>query len=133
MRAEEKRQEARGKVKKKKESKKHRRGRIANAEKIAQAEKTQEIFPDDVPRELCRLSHIRLVWRLIDGKSMLVAYRIFRGPNKKYGIIPGLRGRGSTPSRGGIFCCRCFLRYQCGKRTDRIARTWAEVRASTRR
>ena len=94
MRAEEKRQEARGKVKKKKESKKQRRGRIANAEKIAQAEKTDDIFPDSVPRELCRLSHVRLVWRLIDGKSMLVAYRIFRGPNKKYGIIPGVLGRG---------------------------------------
>lgn len=93
VREEEKRQKARGKTKKKKESKKARRGRIANQEKIARAEKTEDIYPEGVAHDRCRLSHVRVVWRLTAGQAMLVAYRIFRGPNKKYGVIPGVLGR----------------------------------------
>jgi transposase len=33
------------------------------------------------------------VWRLEQGRAVLVAYRIFRGPKKTYGVIPGVLGR----------------------------------------
>jgi transposase len=93
VRAEEQRQEARGKKSKRKESKKQRRGRRANEAKIKRAEKTEDVHPLNVPPDRCRLSHVRVVWRLIDGRAMLIAYRIFRGPKKQYGVIPGVLGR----------------------------------------
>jgi hypothetical protein len=92
MRAEEKRQEARGK-KKRKAKPKGRRGRITSADKIAQAERSKDVVPDGVPKSDCQLSHTRPVWRLEGGRAVLVAYRIYRGPKNQYGKIPGVLGR----------------------------------------
>jgi regulator of protease activity HflC (stomatin/prohibitin superfamily) len=91
-RAEEKRQEARAKKKKKAKTKK-RRGRRTSQEKLKQAERTEPIYPKDVPPEQCKLSHTRPVWRLENGRAILVAYAIYRGPKKQYGQIPGVLGR----------------------------------------
>lgn len=92
MREEEKRQEARGK-KKRKRQKKTRRGRLKTADKIAQAERTEKVFPEGIPESDCHLSHVRPVWRLEDRRAVLVAYQIYRGPNNQYGKIPGVLGR----------------------------------------
>jgi transposase len=92
MRAEEQRQEARGK-KQRKPKPKGRRGRVRTEEKIAQAKRTEDIYPDGVPHSACHLSHTRPVWRLENGQAVLVAYRIYRGPNNQYGKIPGVLGR----------------------------------------
>jgi transposase len=92
MRAEEKRQQARGKKKHKRKDK-GRRGRVRTADKIAQAERTEDAYPDGVPRDDCWLSHTRPVWRLENGRAVLLAYRVFRGPNNHYGQIPGVLGR----------------------------------------
>ena len=46
-----------------------------------------------VPPEECRLSHVRPVWRLEKNRAVLIAYEIYRGPNSKYGQIPGVLGR----------------------------------------
>ena len=92
MRAEEKRQEARGKKKRKAKSK-GRRGRITSADKVAQAERSEDVVPDGVPKSDCQLSHTRPVWRLEGGRAVLVAYRIYRGPKNQYGKIPGVLGR----------------------------------------
>jgi transposase len=91
MRAEEQRQEARGK--KKRKEKRKRRGRIKTSDKIAQAERTESVFPEGVPPEACQLSHVRPVWRLENNRAVLVAYQIYRGPNSQYGKIPGVLGR----------------------------------------
>jgi transposase len=92
MREEEKRQEARGEKKRKRKNK-GRRGRVRTADKIAQAERTEEVYPDGVPHSDCWLSHARPVWRLENGRAVLVAYRVYRGPNNQYGKIPGVLGR----------------------------------------
>jgi len=92
MREEEKRQEARGK-KRRKRKVKGRRGRVRTADKIAQAERTEDVYPDGIPPSDCSLSHTRPVWRLENGRAMLVAYRVYRGPNNHYGQIPGVLGR----------------------------------------
>ena len=92
MREEEKRQEARGK-KRRKRKVKGRRGRIRTADKIARAERTEDVYPDGIPPSDCSLSHTRPVWRLENGRAVLVAYRIFRGPKNQYGQIPGVLGR----------------------------------------
>jgi transposase len=91
-RAEEKRQEARGK-KKRQRKPKGRRGRVSTDDKIRQAERTEAVFPNGVSPDACSLSHIRPVWRLENGRAVLVAYQIYRGPGNRYGQIPGVLGR----------------------------------------
>jgi transposase len=93
MRAEEKRQQARRKNKKTKLSKKGRRGRLTSADKLKLAERTEKVFPDGVPQPDCQLSHTRPVWRLENGRAVLIAYQIYRGPKNQYGKIPGALGR----------------------------------------
>ena len=93
MRAEEKRQQARHKNKKHRLSKKGRRGRLTTADKLKLAERTEKVFPEGVPSQDCHLSHTRPVWRLEEGRAVLVAYEIYRGPKNQYGKIPGVLGR----------------------------------------
>lgn len=92
LRAEEHRQEVRGKMKRQKVPPK-RRGRVTTVEKVRQAERTERVFPKGVPERDCRLSHTRPVWRLENGRAVLVAYDVYRGPNKQFGKIPGVLGR----------------------------------------
>jgi transposase len=93
MRAEEKRQQARRKNKKHKLSKKGRRGRLSTADKLELAERTEQVFPEGVPQQECHLSHTRPVWRLENGRAVLIAYQIYRGPKNQYGKIRGVMGR----------------------------------------
>jgi transposase len=92
MRAEERRQEARGR-KLRRKNRPTRRGRLTTAEKVRQAERTEQVFPAGVPESDCQLSHTRPVWRLENGRAVLVAYQIYRGPNNRFGKIPGTLGR----------------------------------------
>lgn len=93
MQAEERRQEARGKKRRQRKRFPKRRGRLRSAEKIGQVKHTQQVFPVGVAQCDCKRSHTRLVWRLIDGQAVVVAYEIYRGPNNQYGQIPGVLGR----------------------------------------
>jgi hypothetical protein len=90
--AEERRQEARGK-KRRKRKRRSQVGRTTSAEKVAQAVRTEKVFPTGVPKKDCRLSHTRPVWRLENGRAVLVAYEIYRGPRNQYGKISGVFGR----------------------------------------
>jgi len=92
VRAEEQRQQACGK-KGRAKKKNRRRGRIMTAEKIARATRTEQVFPAGVAKKDCKLSHTRPVWRLENGRAVLVAYEIYRGPGNQYGQIPGALGR----------------------------------------
>src|SRR5271167_348365 len=80
MRAEEKRQQARHPKTKRKPSRKGRRGRLTSADKIKLAERTEQVFPGGVPAQDCHLSHTRPVWRLENGRAVLIAYQIYHGP-----------------------------------------------------
>src|SRR5271166_3862668 len=91
VRAEEKRQEARGKKRKRKQ--RSRGGRKRTAEKVARAVRTEKVFPAGVAEADCWLSHTRVVWRVECGQAVLVAYEIYRGPKNQYGKIPGVFGR----------------------------------------
>jgi hypothetical protein len=92
MRAEEQRQQARGQKKRRRQRSK-RRGRLKTAAKVKQAERTEPVFPEGVARRDCEPSHVRPVWRLENGRAVLVAYQIYRGPKNQYGKIPGVLGR----------------------------------------
>jgi transposase len=93
MRAEEKRQQARPNNKKRKPSRKGRRGRLTSTDKIKLAERTEQVFPTGVPAPESHLSQTRPVWRLENGRAVLIAYQIYRGPKNQYGKIPGVIGR----------------------------------------
>jgi hypothetical protein len=92
MRAEEKRQQARQQEKHKR-ARQGRRGRLRTADKLKLAERTEQVFPEGVPQADCQLSHTRPVWRLEQGRAVLIAYQIYRGPKNQYGKIPGVLGR----------------------------------------
>src|SRR5690349_2191604 len=68
MRAEEKRQQARGK-KPRKKKKPGRCGRLTTAQKIARAERIEKVFPPGVPECDCKLSHTRPLWRFENGRT----------------------------------------------------------------
>ena len=93
LRAEEQRQEARGK-KPRKRNRPLRRGRIATAEKLKLAERTERVYPLGIAESECQWSHTRPVWRLENGRAVLVAYEVYRGPRSQFGQIPGVVGRG---------------------------------------
>jgi hypothetical protein len=92
VRAEEQRQAAQGR-KKRPRKRRGRRGRLKTADKIQRAEHHETVFPEDVDRQQCWESHVRPVWRLHQGRARLVAYHVYRGPNNRYGQIPGVLGR----------------------------------------
>lgn len=92
LRAEERRQNQRGKNQHHR-AKKGRRGRLSSADKLKQAERTEPCFPPGVAAADCVLSHTRPVWRLEQGRAVLIAYAIYRGPGSRYGQIPGVLGR----------------------------------------
>jgi hypothetical protein len=117
MRAEERRQEARGKKKRKRKDK-GRRGRVRTADKIAQAQRTEEVYPDGVDPSDCWLSHTRPVWRLEQGRAVLIAYRVYRGPNSQYGKIPGVLGRSEFALE--IVVAIAFQVYVVGLSFDKV-------------
>lgn len=117
FRAEEKRQEARGKKRRKRKDK-GRRGRVRTADKIAQAQRTEDVYPDGVAPTDCWLSHTRTVWRLEQGRAVLVAYRVFRGPNNQYGIVPGVLGRSEFSLE--IVVTIAYLVYVIGLSFDKV-------------
>jgi|SRR5579872_914805 len=93
VRAEEKRQRDRNKNKLKL-SRRGRRGRLTSADKLKLAERTVPCYPEGVPEKDCWLSHTRPVWRLEQGRAVLIAYQIYRAAGNRYGQIPGVLGRG---------------------------------------
>ncbi len=93
LRAEEKRQQARRKTQQRKLANQKRRGRLRSSDKVQLAERTESCFPEGVPATACQLSHTRPVWRLENGRAVLIAYQIYRGPRNQYGKIPGVLGR----------------------------------------
>jgi transposase len=68
-------------------------GRRPNRVKFADAHHTEDVVPPDTPRDQCQLVRQRAVWRLLDGRAVLVGYRVFRGPGGPEPRIPGVTCR----------------------------------------
>ena len=114
--AEEKRQQKRGR-KKGKRQKPTRRGRISHAQKCALAARTETVLPAGASRTSCRLSHTRYVWRLEQGKAVLVAYEIYRLGNQ-FGQVPGALGRSEYGLE--IILAIAFQVYGVGLSFDKV-------------
>lgn len=91
QKAEDKRQEGK-RTKKSKRPKPLRRGRVTTADKIKLAQRTEQVLPVDARPADCVLSHTRVVWRLENGKAILVAYEVYRCGNQ-FGRVAGVLGR----------------------------------------
>jgi transposase len=95
-------------------------GRQATEVKVAIADRTQDVYPDGVRQADCQLVRERAVWRLEDGKAVLVAYRIFAGPGGKEGRIPGVTPRCEYGIE--ILVVLAFLVYIIGISLDKACR-----------
>ena len=73
--------------------KKKSSGRRPNQVKFADAHRTEDVYPPETPHDQCRLVRQRAVWRLEEGRAMLVGYRVFRGPTGPEPRIPGVTPR----------------------------------------
>jgi uncharacterized coiled-coil protein SlyX len=76
-----------------KRRKKKSPGRRPNRVKFADARHTEDVYPPGTPHDRCQLVRQRAVWRLLDGRAVLVGYRVFRGPAGPEPRIPGVTSR----------------------------------------
>ena len=70
-----------------------RRGRRTTQEKLDAADRIQVVCPDGFDVKECKLHRQRPVWRIEEGRAVLVAYHIYRGPNGELPDVPGLLPR----------------------------------------
>jgi transposase len=68
-------------------------GRRPTEVKFNDAHRYDHVYPDGVHPGTCALVRQRAVWRLEDGRAVLVGYRIFAGPDGKEPHIPGVTPR----------------------------------------
>ncbi len=93
LRSEEQRQQQRAGAKRRRKQNSPRRGRRTTAEKIAQADREEDVFPADVPPEECAFDYSRVVTRVEDGRAVRIAYHLYRGPGGEKAVLPGVLGR----------------------------------------
>jgi hypothetical protein len=85
--------EAEAKRRRRKRRRKKSPGRRPTKLKFADAQRTEDIYPDGIRHEHCQLVRERAVWRLENGRAVRVGYRIFAGPGGKEPRIPGVTPR----------------------------------------
>ncbi len=68
-------------------------GRRPTELKFAAAAHIRNIYPDGVRHADCQLVRERAVWRVEDGRAVLIGYRLFAGPDGKEPRIPGVTPR----------------------------------------
>ena len=76
-----------------KKQKSSRRGRHTTEEKLAEADRHEDVFPEGVSPDDCTLHLSRVVWRIENGQAVLVGYHVYCGPAGELPAIPGVRGR----------------------------------------
>ena len=76
-----------------KKQKSPRRGRRTTEEKLALADRHEDVFPEGVLPDDCTLHLSRVVWRTENGQAVLVAYHVYCGPAGELPTIPGTLGR----------------------------------------
>jgi hypothetical protein len=86
-------EEKRSRGKRRRKQKSERRGRRTTQEKLEQADRVEVVLPDGFAQDECSLHCQRPVWRIEDGRGVLVAYHIYRGPDGELPTVHGLIGR----------------------------------------
>ena len=109
--------EAEEKRRRRKRRKKKSPGRRATSLKFADAKEYQDLYPRGVSRADCQPVRERAVWRLKDGRGVLVGYRIFCGPDGQEPRIPGVTPRCEYSIE--ILVVLAFLVYVIGISLDK--------------
>ena len=91
LKAEERRREKRHNKKHRQNS--SRRGRRTTQEKLDRADRSEVVCPEGFTVDECKLHRERPVWRIENGRAVLVAYEIYRGPSGEIPTISGLLPR----------------------------------------
>lgn len=86
-------EQRRRKKQRRRRRKKKSPGRRANQVKFADAQRQENVYPPHMPHHACQLVRDRAVWRLEEGRAVLVGYRVFRGPQGPEPRIPGVTPR----------------------------------------
>jgi transposase len=68
-------------------------GRRPTEVKFADAKRIDDTYPEGVRHGDCQVVRERAVWRLENGRALLVGYRIFAGPGASEPRIPGVTPR----------------------------------------
>jgi transposase len=92
-------------------------GRQHTEVKFAIAERREAVYPEGVNPADCRLVRERAVWRLDDGKAVLIGYQIFAGPDGKEPRIPGVTPRCEYGIE--ILVVLAYLKYVIGISLDK--------------
>lgn len=85
--------EAEEKRRRRRRKKKKSPGRRKTHVKFGDAQRSENIYPDKARRADCKLVRERAVWRLENGRAVLVGYRVFRAPAGVEPRIPGVTRR----------------------------------------
>jgi transposase len=85
--------ESKRRQRRKRRRKKKSPGRRPTEIKFAEAHRYEDIYPDGVRHGDCTLARERAVWRLENGRAVLVGYRIFAGPGGAEPRIAGVTPR----------------------------------------
>jgi hypothetical protein len=86
-------EEQRSRGKRRKKQKSPRRGRRSTEQKLAEADRHEDVFPSDAAPEDCTLHRSGVVWRIEHGRAVRVAYHVYRSPRGEIPTIPGTLGR----------------------------------------
>ena len=100
--------------------KKRSPGRRKTCLKFADAQRGEDVYPEKGRRAECLLARERAVWRLENGRAVLVGYRIFRAPGGDEPPIPGVTPRCEYGIE--ILVVLAFLVYVIGVSLDKACR-----------
>ncbi len=116
-----------GESKRRQRRQRHRKkkspGRRPTEVKFNDAHRYDNVYPEGVRPDACTLVRQRAVWRLEDGRGVLVGYRIFAGPDAKEPRIPGVTPRCEYGIE--ILVVLAFLVYIIGISLDKACRVLA--------
>lgn len=115
--AEERRREASG-HKKRKKQKSDRRGRIPTSEKTEDPDRSEIVLPDGFSKDECSFIRKRPVWRIENGKAVRVVYEIFIGPGGQRPQIEGVLARCEFGIE--IHVAVAFLTFIAGLSIDKV-------------
>jgi hypothetical protein len=85
--------DAEEKRRRRRQRRKNSPGRQPTQLKFAEADRVEDVYPQDVPPAACRLVRERAVWRLENGRAVRVGYRVFAGSDGVEACIPGVTPR----------------------------------------
>ena len=116
LKAEERRREKQHNRKRRQKS--SRRGRRTTQEKLDQAQRTEVVCPAGFSVDECKLHRERPVWRIENGRAVLVAYEIYRGPSGEIPTISGLLPRSEYGLE--VHVTLAFLVFIVGLSMDKV-------------